>query len=192
MYRAISDTTGEHSSDLARSLRNLAIELSINDQHEPALNAATEALMLQRQESDRIAQIQSAWIIWEARGDEVVVLSSSRSLARTQHTAFEEGLCLQQLAICLSSLKRYTEALIAANEAINCFQALVNSYPGSYERRLEEVQVNRSSWYAITNGGCTCSICLNKEAERPPIVEEIPDPEVASDVPESSKELIRI
>ncbi|KAF7426115.1 hypothetical protein PC9H_008481 [Pleurotus ostreatus] len=152
MYKAMVDTitTFDYSSHLPRAIRNLSVELMINGLYKDSVESAKEALALQRKVSDS-TPLYDTWIQWEASGEEIVVFSSARHFQRSQNMAFEEGMCLQQLACSLAMVGRYSEALIAGNEAFNCYQALVANYPGhgAYDGRLRDISESRSGWIVI-------------------------------------------
>ncbi|KAG5220338.1 Tetratricopeptide repeat family [Salix suchowensis] len=139
MYKAMVDTitTFDYSSHLPRAMRNHSVELFLNGLYDDSVESAKEALALQRKVSDS-TPLYDTWIQWEASGEEIVVFSSARHFQRSQNMAFEEGMCLQQLACSLAMVGRYNEALIAGNEAFNCYQALVANCPGhgAYDGRL--------------------------------------------------------
>lgn len=63
-------------------------------------------------------------VLWKASGEEHIALTSARTILRSYETAVDDLVCLKMYAIGLAYVGRWSEALIIANEAMNCLDAL--------------------------------------------------------------------
>ncbi|KAF4604304.1 hypothetical protein EYR38_004726 [Pleurotus pulmonarius] len=140
----------EHSSDLVTSLCHCSSHLLENGYFEDAVACTEEALAIQRKAPALQDDPNCPSVFWEASGDMHIAHSPSRTICRSYEMAVEEGVCLAMRTLSLVFAGRWSEGLIIATEAINCFDALIKcsrsrSYEGWRMRMQSEKYENIAS-----------------------------------------------
>ncbi|KAL0955755.1 hypothetical protein HGRIS_001970 [Hohenbuehelia grisea] len=155
---AVTARDHDHTPSLTTLLTFLSFHLNNEGRYQEALASSQEAVSIHRKFASGAAGTGCSLctqggpcqpIHWEGSGEEFVVFSSARAFYRAVTVAYEEALSLKQLAQCFANMARYSEAQIAATEAVNIFRALEDSQGLAFASSLREVQSLRSGWVVL-------------------------------------------
>ncbi|KAL0959725.1 hypothetical protein HGRIS_011417 [Hohenbuehelia grisea] len=127
LYR--SSRSHRYGAGLANSLGNYSIILSIAGRLGEALEYSQQSLALIR--GIPSVSAESRIVRWEGSGEAAVVLTSQRQLQRPMDIAWIEVHALHIYAWGLGACGQYSNAFLTGLEAINGFQALVETMPES-------------------------------------------------------------
>lgn len=136
----IATLPGDHLP-LARCLRTYADHLVKNDFYDGGVK---EALAVQRDAPDEY----ETWAVWEAAGEDSIILSSVRSITKTYAMAVTEGFYWYRWANSLAYAGRFSEAAAVGVEAINCFTTFAEFGCSPVENYIMDVRGNRSEWFS--------------------------------------------
>ncbi|KAL0961025.1 hypothetical protein HGRIS_006016 [Hohenbuehelia grisea] len=136
--------TNHHAEMLVCALNNLTHSLRVTGDVEGALKYSKEVVSIVRQIPDPHLST-SAGVTWWGSGEAGVVYTSRREITRTPTIAHLEAHTLTSLAWNLGLLGHHTEAFIAGFEAMNCFQALISTFPGA----SSSYQTSWTKWFAL-------------------------------------------
>ncbi|KAL0950500.1 hypothetical protein HGRIS_007309 [Hohenbuehelia grisea] len=150
LWQDVYDRSGDPRdlSCLIHALSQYEIACFRQGHLEESLDLSRQALLLMRsiQESDE----EGVMVRWSASGEADVVFSSRRHISQPSRYAFAEARCLWNLAKGLAFLGRYTEAHIAAVDALSCLRAYlsVTGQPAG-QCIVNRWCVESSSWVGI-------------------------------------------
>ncbi|KAL0955414.1 hypothetical protein HGRIS_001661 [Hohenbuehelia grisea] len=134
---------------LVESLRAYDVKLFAQGRFSESLDLSRQALLLVRIFVD-LNPSTSSTITWTASGEADVVFSSKRQYSSPLNYAHVEATCLWNTAKGLAFFGRYTEAHIAAMDAISCYEALTTTcsqYAAATD--LARFKLESSSWISI-------------------------------------------
>ncbi|KAL0950501.1 hypothetical protein HGRIS_007310 [Hohenbuehelia grisea] len=116
---------------------------------EESLDLSRQALLLVRSLPPSEAEGRDM-VTWSASGEADVVFSARRRITQSLGYAWNEALCLWNLSKGLAFLGRYTEAGVAAVDAISCGQSCLSMlYQPEHQQSLALWRTESSSWVTV-------------------------------------------